>query len=104
MVVSQKLITRYGELKQTVPGCVLLMQVGAFMQVMNEDAQLLSQLTGLKLQLSGEVDAPVIIGGFPKSGLDAYIGKLVRQGYSVAIAFQDENKERQVQEVIRVQK
>ena len=50
MVVSQKLITRYGELKQTVPGCLLLMQVGAFMQVMDKDAQILSQLTGLKLQ------------------------------------------------------
>ncbi len=38
MVVSQKLITRYGELKQSVPDCLLLMQVGAFMQVMDEDA------------------------------------------------------------------
>ena len=104
MVVSQKLIIRYGELKQSIPDCLLLMQVGAFMQVMGEDAQVLSQLTGLKLQMSGEVDAPVIIGGFPKSGLDAYIGKLVRQGYSVAIAFQDDHKERHLQEVIRVQK
>jgi len=38
--------------------------------------------------------------GFPKSGLDAYVGKLVRAGHSIAIALQDEQKERQVKEVI----
>ena len=30
-----------------------------------------------------------MLGGFPKSGLDAYVGKLVRAGHSVAVAFQD---------------
>jgi DNA mismatch repair ATPase MutS len=38
MVFSQKLITRYSELKTEVPDCILLMQVGAFMQVMDDDA------------------------------------------------------------------
>ena len=61
-----------------------------------------SQVTGLKLQMAGDVDAPVVLGGFPKSGLDAYVGKLVRAGHSVAIALQDEQKERHIQEVIRV--
>jgi len=61
------------------------MQVGAFMQVMDEDAQAVSKVTGLKLQMAGEVDAPVVLGGFPKSGLDAYVGKLARAGHAVAI-------------------
>jgi DNA mismatch repair ATPase MutS len=39
MIFSQKLATRYRELKADTPGCVLLMQVGAFMQVMDEDAR-----------------------------------------------------------------
>ena len=88
MVFSQKLVKRYKELKEAVPDCLLLMQVGVFMQVMDEDARAVSEVTGLKLQMAGEVDAPVVLGGFPKSGLDAYVGRLVRAGQSVAIALQ----------------
>ncbi len=72
------------------------------MQVMDEDARRVSEVTGLKLQMAGHVDAPVVLGGFPKSGLDKWVGKLARAGYSTAIAFQTEAKERHVAEVIRV--
>jgi DNA mismatch repair ATPase MutS len=103
MIISHKLVTRYRELKQDVSDCILLMQVGAFMQVMGEDAQAVSDLTDLKLQMGGAVDAPMVIGGFPYTGLDKYTGKLVRAGYSVAIALQDDVKERHIREIMRVQ-
>jgi DNA mismatch repair ATPase MutS len=48
MVNSEKLIERYRALKAEVPGCLLLMQVGAFMPVMDEDARAVSAVTGLK--------------------------------------------------------
>lgn len=102
MVFSQKLVKRYKKLKEDVPDCLLLMQVGVFMQVMDEDARAVSEVTGLKLQMAGDADAPVVLGGFPKSGLDAYVGKLVRAGHSVAIALQDDQKERHIKEVIRI--
>jgi len=102
MIFSPKLVQRYHELKAEAPGCLLLMQVGAFMDVMDEDARAVAAVTGLKLQMAGEVDDPVVLGGFPQSGLDAYVGKLVRAGYSVAIALQDEQKERHIKEVIRI--
>ena len=85
-------VRRYAELKNEAPGCVLLMQVGAFMKVLDDDARSVSEVTGLKLQMSGSVDAPVVLGGFPKSGLDTY----------VAVAFQNGRKERNLEEVIRV--
>jgi len=59
MVFSQKLRTRYRELKQQAPDCILLMEVGVFLQVMDDDARAVSELTGLKLQMGGSVDAPV---------------------------------------------
>jgi len=40
MVYSAKLVKRYRELKAEAPGCLLLMQVGAFMQVQDEWALL----------------------------------------------------------------
>ena len=44
-----------------------------------------------------------LTGGFPVSGLDKYIARIVRQGYSIAIAMQDESKERHIKEIIKVQ-
>lgn len=77
MVVSEKLANRYREMKVEESNCLLLMQAGAFMQVMNDDARAVSAITGLKLQMAGDIDDPVVLGGFPKSGLDQYVGKLV---------------------------
>ncbi len=57
MIVSPKMIERYGELEEVAPECLLLMQVGAFMQVMGEDARAVAEVTGLKLQVAGDVDA-----------------------------------------------
>ena len=103
MVYSSKLAAQYATLKAAAgDDCVLLMQVGSFMQVQGEDARTVSAVTGLKLQMAGDVDAPVVLGGFPKSGLDAYVGKLVRTGHSVAIAMQDVSKVRRLTEVVRV--
>jgi DNA mismatch repair protein MutS len=101
-MIFSKLVQRCRELKAEVPDCLLLMQVGAFMDVMDEDARAVSEVTGLKLRMAGEVDAPVVLGGFPKSGLDAYVGKLVRAGHSVAIALQNEQKERHIKEIIQI--
>jgi hypothetical protein len=67
MVISEKLIERDRALKAEVPECLLLMQVGAFMQVMDEDAHAVSAVTGLELQIGGDVDAPTVVGGFPVS-------------------------------------
>jgi len=43
-----------------------------------------------------------VVSGFPRSGLDAYVGKLARAGHSVAVAVQDATNERRLVEVIRV--
>jgi DNA mismatch repair ATPase MutS len=89
MILSRKLLVRYRELKQDVPDCLLLMQVGAFMPVMDQDARTVSQVTGLTLQMAGAVDDPVVVGGFPRSGLDAYVGTWVRAGALLGQAHAD---------------
>ena len=104
MAISHTVIAHYTALHTEVADCVLLMQVGVFMQVFNEDARAVSQVTGLKLRMTGDVDAPVVVGGFPVTGLDTYVGRLVRAGHSVAIAMQDEHKARLITEIIRVQR
>ncbi len=46
MVYSLKLVNGYKELKKEAPNCLMLMQVGVFMQVMDEDARAVSKVTG----------------------------------------------------------
>ena len=101
-VRATQLFDRYSELSREVLDCILLMQVGAFMQVMDANARSVSRITGLKLQVAGDVDDPKVLGGFPISGLDKYVGMLVRAGHSVAIALQDHHKERHLSKIIRV--
>lgn len=75
----------YKKLKETYREEILLYQVGIFYKIMFEDAKRASNATGLKLLLSGEAEDPVMICGFPQSGLDKYAGKLLRAGFSAAI-------------------
>ena len=56
-------------------------------------ARKISECTGLKLMISGEVATPVVMCGFPKSGLDKYIGKLLRGGFAVAVCNQFKDEE-----------
>jgi len=102
MFFSQKVFEQYELLSKEHPECVLLLQVGSFMQVFNKDAKTVSKVTGLKLKMAGDIESPVITGGFPKSGIDKYVGQLVRAGHSIAIAFQNDKKERHIEETIKL--
>ena len=103
MLISEKIINQYLELKKELENDHLLfMQVGAFMKVLDEDARKMGDLAGLKLSMVGSVDHPHITGGFPVTGLDKYVGISVRAGCSVAIARQDEKKDRQITEIIKI--
>ena len=87
---------------------ILLIQAGIFYRIMFEDAEKVSSLLGLALRVEGDAAAPLRFCGFPKSGLDKYIGKLVRSGFSVAVCHQvraeDGGVRREVSEIIRCSK
>lgn len=100
-----KHMREYKKLKEDHPEEILLYQVGIFYKVMFENAQKIADVTGLKLLVSGEASEPVPVCGFPQSGLDKYVGKLLRNGFAVAICHQTKDSEgqirREVSEVIR---
>jgi len=87
---------------------ILLFQAGIFYRIMFEDAERVSEILGLKLRVEGDAAAPLRFCGFPKSGLDKYIGKLVRAGFSVAVCHQvqsaDGGVKREVSETIKCSK
>ncbi len=103
-----RLADEYRKLKENCPADILLYQVGTFYKIMHDDARKVSELLGLKLFVAGEASSPVSVCGFPKSGLDKYVGKLARLGFSVAIC--DQIKEegrvirREISEVVACSK
>lgn len=96
----------YKKLKEKYPDDILLYQVGIFYRIMLEDAGKAAQVTGLKLMMQGAVSEAYEVCGFPKSGLDKYVGKLIRAGFSVVVADQVKDEDgrirREVVETIRV--
>jgi DNA mismatch repair protein MutS len=98
----------YKRLKENYPEEILFYQVGIFYKVMFEDARKIADIAGLKLMVSGEVSNPIEVCGFPKSGLDKYVGKLLRKDFSVAICNQVQDGKgqirREVSEVVRSKK
>jgi len=107
MATENRLMKDYMALKEKDPEAILLYQVGTFYRILQEDAKKVAEPTGLKLMVSGEASDPVLMCGFPKSGLDKYVGKLLRNGFTVAVCNQikDEqgNIRREVGEVLRCQ-
>jgi len=84
MILSRKLLMRYRELKQDVPDCLLLMQVGAFMQLLGEDARAESEVTGLTLQMAGMAWIAVIAA--PGVSYLTMIGPMAVSGAGLALA------------------
>jgi DNA mismatch repair protein MutS len=83
-----RLADEYRKLRENCGADVLLYQVGTFYRIMFEDARKVAGPLGLKLFVTGEASSPMPVCGFPKSGLDKYIGKLVRAGFSAAVCHQ----------------
>lgn len=104
-----KCVGEYAKLKEGRPEDeILLYQIGTFFKIMHEDAKKAAGPMDLKLFVTGEASCPMPVCGFPKSGLDKYVGKLVRAGFAVAVCAQvpAENgaMRREVNEVIRCAK
>lgn len=71
-----------------------LIRKGIFYLIKGEEALRLASLLGIKLiekkitHLDGQTEV-VVSCGFPKSGLDKYIGKLVRLGENIEVIEND---------------
>jgi DNA mismatch repair protein MutS len=85
------LFQQYYELKDTQPGCLMLMRVGDFYEAYGEDADLLSRDAEIALT-SKEAGGGLRLSmaGVPFFALEPYLRTLVEKGHRVAIADQME--------------
>lgn len=81
------------DMKNQYPGCILFMRMGDFYETFYEDAEICARELGIVLT-SRSTDPngkPIPLAGVPYHAAEAYIPRLVRRGYRVAVCEQVED-------------
>ena len=97
-VSTSKIITHYRELKKEYPGHLIMMQVGDFFEVFDEDAERVSRI--LEIGLCNNRYGTQMTG-FPTRSIDLYLEKLVKAGLSAVIVEQDDSEMSKSNAIIR---
>jgi len=83
---------QYAQVKAQHPDTILLFRMGDFFETFEEDAKVTSRVLGITLTRRGNGAAGEIpLAGFPHHALDAYLPKLLKAGYRVAVCEQMED-------------
>ena len=85
-------MAQWRALKQKYPGTMLLYRLGDFYETFYDDAVTASRVLGITLTArnnGGAAEVP--LAGVPAKALNAYLRRLVQQGYRVAICEQVED-------------
>ena len=86
------LMKQYAQVKAKYPDTILLFRMGDFFETFEEDAKVTSRVLGITLTRRGNGAAGDIpLAGFPHHALDAYLPKLLKAGYRVAVCEQLED-------------
>ncbi|MDQ1265949.1 MAG: mismatch repair protein MutS, partial [Bacteroidota bacterium] len=86
------LMRQYRQIKEKYQETVLLFRMGDFFETFNEDAFITSRVCGIALtKRNNGAAGDMPLAGFPHHQLDAYLPKLVRAGYKVAVCEQLED-------------
>src|SRR5712691_3025115 len=85
-------MAQYHEIKRAHPGCLLFFRMGDFYELFFEDAQEAAQALDIALTKRGRHDgADIPMCGVPVHTVDAYLARLIRAGFKVAICDQIED-------------
>ena len=86
------MMAQYWEVKKAHREAIVLFRMGDFYETFHEDAKVASRVLGIALTTRDrQSDHPVPLAGIPFHSADAYIARLLRAGYKVAVCEQIED-------------
>ena len=85
------MMQQYDRAKQECGDALLLFRMGDFYELFYKDAEVAANVLGLTLTSRDKTANAVAMAGFPHHQLDAYLRKLIKQGYRVAVCEQVED-------------
>lgn len=89
-------IAQWFAAKAAHPDALIFFRMGDFFEMLFEDAEVAAAALDIALSSRGEHQgAKVALCGVPAHAMDSYLGKLIRQGFRVAICDQTETPEEQ---------
>ncbi|MCH2181963.1 MAG: DNA mismatch repair protein MutS [Mariniblastus sp.] len=101
------MMRQYDEAKKLCGDALLLFRMGDFYELFHQDAVTTSKVLGLTLTSRDKGENAIAMAGFPYHQLDSYMGKLIKQGFRVAVCEQVEDPKtakglvkREVQQVV----
>ncbi|NQT65881.1 MAG: hypothetical protein HQ554_06850 [FCB group bacterium] len=83
-MLAQKTVEKYENLQieHNLSDYVLCMQNGIFFNIIGEDAELLTEILGLKKQVNSENISYI---GFPVNTLEKYVGRILLNKCNIAV-------------------
>ena len=90
---STPMVRQYLALKEKNKDCLLFFRLGDFYELFYEDAHLASSALDIVLTKRGKEEDAMPMCGIPFHSAEIYIGRLIRQGFKVAICEQLETPE-----------
>src|SRR6516225_9850671 len=89
---ASPVMVQYHEIKRANPGCLLFFRMGDFFELFFDDAVAASQALDIALTKRGRHDgADIPMCGVPVHTAEAYLARLIRAGFKVAICDQIED-------------
>ena len=85
------MMQQYDRAKKECGDALLLFRMGDFYELFHADAEVASEVLGLTLTSRDKSKNAVAMAGFPHHQLDTYLGKLIQNGFRVAVCEQVED-------------
>ena len=84
------MMQQYDDAKQACGDALLFFRMGDFYELFHDDAKTAGKVLGLNVTSRDKSNA-IPMAGFPHHQLDSYLGKLIKQGFRVAVCDQVED-------------
>lgn len=91
MMSKRGMMDQFFDIKEQHPDTILFFRMGDFYELFHEDAEVAAEVLGLALTSRDKnAEQPVPMAGFPWHGLEDHLRTMLRAGYKVTVAEQEE--------------
>ena len=88
---KRSMMDQFFDLKEQHPDTILFFRMGDFYELFHEDAEVAAEVLGLSLTSRDKnAEQPIPMAGFPWHGLEEHLRTMLRAGYKVTVAEQEE--------------
>lgn len=90
-MAKRGMMDQFFDIKKEHPDTILFFRMGDFYELFHEDAEIAAEVLGLTLtSRDKKADTPIPMAGFPWHGLEDHLRTMLKAGYKVTVAEQEE--------------